>query len=80
MAKTLTLRIDERTYRAFREAAEADRRSLANWVETAALRHLEESRFTDEEETREILSDKSLMRRLRAGLRDVARGRVRRVD
>ena len=64
MAKTVTLRIDDRAYALFRSAAAAQRRSLANLIETAALRNIEEEQFTDPAETNEILSNRSLTRRL----------------
>lgn len=76
--KTVTLRLPLGIYQRFRRAAEQDRRSLANLIETAALRHLEASGETDEAETREILSNKSLMERLRKGHEDIAKGRTRR--
>ena len=37
MAKTVTLRLGDDVYDELREAAVADRRSLSNLVETAAL-------------------------------------------
>ena len=74
--KTITLRLPLAIYQRFREAAEQDHRSLANLIETAALRHLEAS---DEAETREILSNKNLMERLRKGHEDIAKGRTRRI-
>lgn len=80
MAKTLTLRVDDRTYRAFRAAAEADRRSVANWIELAARSWLERSQFADDAEMEGILSNRPLQRRLKEGLRDAARRRGRWVD
>ena len=77
--KTVTLRLPLDTYRLFRTAAERDHRSLANLIETAALRHLEAGEETDEAETREILSNKGLMDRLRKGHEDIVKGRTRRI-
>lgn len=77
--KTITLRLPLGIYQRFRRAAEQDHRSLANLIETAALRHLEASDETDEAETREILSNKNLMERLRKGHEDIAKGRTRRI-
>ena len=54
MAKTLTMRLDDKTYETFARAAHAERRSLANLVETAALRHIQESLFVDDAEMAEI--------------------------
>lgn len=63
--KTVTMRVDDETYRVLRAAAAADRRSIANLIETAALRHLEETSFMDAAEAREIIADPALQRRLR---------------
>jgi hypothetical protein len=70
MAKTLTMRLDDKTYETFVRATKAERRSLANLVETAALRHIEESSFVDDVEMAEILSRPELVKRLKAGSRD----------
>lgn len=67
MAKTVTLRLDQESYERLKAAAMADRRSLGNLIQTAALRYLEESSLTDEAETEEILSNKALLKRLKAG-------------
>jgi hypothetical protein len=70
MAKTLTLRLDDVTYETFLRAAEAERRSISNLIETAALRQLRESSFADDAEMAEILSRPELVKRLKAGSRD----------
>ena len=73
MAKTLTLRLDDAAYETFLRAAEAERRSISNLIETAALRHLQESSFADDAEMAEILSRPELIKRLKAGSRDAHR-------
>jgi len=75
--KTLTLRLDDETYAAFVRAAKVERRSLANLIETAALRHIDESNFVDDAEMAEILSDSGLRQRLKAGSADAKRRRGR---
>ncbi len=70
MAKTLTMRLDDKTYAMFVQAAQAERRSLANLVETAALRHIQESQFVDDAEMAEIMARPGLLKRLKAGSRD----------
>ncbi len=77
MAKTLTLRLDDASYQVFVRAARAERRSLGNLIETAALRHLEASSFADDAEMAEILSRPDLVKRLRAGSRDARRRKGR---
>ena len=67
MPKTLTLRVDDATYETFARAAAAERRSLANFIETAALRHVHDSEYVGDEEMSEILSDRNLIRRLKEG-------------
>jgi uncharacterized protein (DUF1778 family) len=67
MAKTVTIRLPDDTYEVVRAAAAADRRSIANLMETATLRHLEESSFMEPAEAAEILSDRSLLKRLATG-------------
>jgi len=70
MPKTVTLRLDNDVYRTFREAAETERRSLSNLIETAALARIREQQFVDDHEMLEILHHEKLLKRLRAGSRD----------
>ncbi len=77
MAKTLTMRLDDETYEAFVRAARSERRSLANLIETAALRQIEQSQFADDAEMAEILSRPELVKRLKAGSRDAKKRKGR---
>jgi len=70
MTKTLTMRLDEETYQTFVRAATAERRSLSNLVENAALQHILEGSFVDDAEMAEIASRPELVKRLQAGSRD----------
>ncbi len=70
MAKTLTLRVSEATYASFAEAAEAEGRSIANLIETAAVERLREQQFVDDAELAEIEANKRLVARLKKGSRD----------
>lgn len=78
MAKTITLRLDEGVYREFHQLAEEEHRSLANWLVTTALKHLQECQFVDELEMSAIRADRGLVHRLRSGSRDarLKRGRL----
>ncbi|HEY8020095.1 MAG TPA: CopG family transcriptional regulator [Thermoanaerobaculia bacterium] len=67
MPKTVTLRLDDRVYDEFRQAAEAENRPLSNLIETAALSHLREQQFVDDAEMAEILANENLVARLREG-------------
>jgi uncharacterized protein (DUF1778 family) len=77
MAKTLTVRIDEATYRLIAEAAAAENRSVSNFIETAAKQKAAAEIFVSEQEMAEIRSDTVLQRRLKAGHRDAAARRGR---
>jgi hypothetical protein len=67
MPKTLTLRIDDETYRSFMKRAKSENRSLANFIETAVKEHIRESDFVDDSEMAEILANEQLVERLRKG-------------
>jgi predicted transcriptional regulator len=77
MSKTVTLRLDERTYRRLRRLAEQDNRPLSNFIETAALRLVESEQFADDFEMDEIRQNKALNRSLKRGLEDAAARRGR---
>ncbi len=78
MAKTLTVRIDDATYRLIADAAEADNRSVSNFIETAAREKASTEIFVPDEEMAAIRTDASLKRRLKSGHQDAAarRGRI----
>jgi len=67
MPKTITLRLSDEHYEAFASYAQAENRNLANAIETLALKQLEETLFTDAVELDEILANKDLVKRLKAG-------------
>ena len=76
MPKTLTIRIDDKTYSAFAKRAKAENRSLANFIETAVKAHIEESAFVDDSEMAEILANERLLDRMRKGSTDAKRKRA----
>jgi len=73
MPKTVTLRIDNETYRAFLKRARAQNRSLANFIETAVKEHILEAEFVEDSEMADILANDRLVDRLRRGSRDARR-------
>jgi predicted transcriptional regulator len=75
MSKTVTLRLDDSTYRLFRSIAERENRPISNFIETAVLRFVEEQQFVDEFEMAEISANKGLLRSLKRGQRDVKQRR-----
>lgn len=70
MSKTLTLRLDEKVYRRFRSLAQRDNRPISNFIETAALRFINEHELVDEFEMAEIESNEALNGSIKAGLKD----------
>jgi len=67
MSKTITLRISEDHYEAFKKYANTENRKISNAIETLALKQLEKAQLTEEYETEGILSDKNLLERIKAG-------------
>lgn len=73
MLKTVTIRIDDDTYRSFVRRAKAENRSLANFIETAVTEHIRECDFADDSEMAELLANANLIERLQKGSRDAKR-------
>ncbi len=69
--KNVTLRFDKETYGLLVKAAEADNRSLANFIETHTLRVLKNTMLTSAAETEEITCDKQLMNELKRAENDI---------
>ena len=67
MSKTITLRISEDHYEAFKKYAQTENRKISNAIETLAMKQLDSTLFTDEFETAGILSDEGLVERIREG-------------
>lgn len=80
MAKTVTLRLDDEVYDLFVEAAKAEKRSLSNLIETAALSRIHEQQFIDDAEMSEILANENLLKRMRKGARESELGKGRFVE
>ncbi len=71
MSKTVTLRLDDKIYKKFRDLAKSDSRPISNFIETAVLRFVESNEFVDEFEMAEIRSNSSVNNSIKRGLRDV---------
>lgn len=70
MSKTVTLRIKDSVYQRLRTLAERDNRPLSNYIETAALRYIEQEEYVDEFELLEIEANKSLSESIKKGITD----------
>ncbi len=69
MSKTVTLRLNENIYELFRSLAESDNRTLSNFIETSALRYIEEHEYDYEMD--EIRENQQLNRSLKRALKDM---------
>jgi len=70
MTKTVTLRIENNLYKRLKDHAESENRTLSNFIETAALKYIEQIELVDEYEIMEIKSNTDLLERLRNGSSD----------
>ena len=77
MPKSVTIRLDDDAYKKFHEMAAEENRSISSLIETLALKKLDEELFIDAFETAEILSNKSLLRRLKKGHQQAAQKKGR---
>lgn len=77
MSQTVTLRLDDAVYQKFKGLAVRDNRPLSNFIQTAALRFVEEHEVVDEFEMAEIRENSVLNRSLKNGLRDAKAKRGR---
>ena len=70
MSQTVTLRLEDSVYQKFKGLATHDNRPLSNYIQTAALRFVEEHEVVDEFEMTEIRDNASLNRSIKSGLLD----------
>ena len=80
MSKTITLRLDDKTYDLIRSAATGSRRSISNFIEYATVAYLAEDSFVSDSEMAEILADTDLVEQLEQGREDIAEKRYSIVD
>jgi hypothetical protein len=80
MPKTITLRLSDEDFHLFQGYAKAENRTLANAIETLALKQIEEELFADEFEMEEILENKDLLERLKTGSEQAKRMKGRFVE
>ena len=80
MPKTITVRVDDTTYNKIKTAADAERRTISNFIENATLSYVDNSCFVADEEMRAILEDSSLINDLKQSLEDIKEGQYRIVE
>jgi len=77
MSQTVTLRLDDSVYQKFKGLALHDNRPLSNFIQTAALRFVEQHEVVDEFEMAEIRDNAPLNNSIKRGLRDAKTKRGR---
>ena len=80
MSKTITLRISEDHYEAFKKYAKTENRKISNAIETLAMKELENTLLTDSFETEGILSDENLLERIKSGMKQAKERKGRFVE
>ena len=80
MSKTITLRVREDHYEAFKQYAKRENRKISNAIETLALKQLEQVQFADELEMEGILADKDLVTRIGRGVKEAGGKKGRLVE
>ena len=77
MAKTITMRVDDDTYKLIKTAADGDRRSISNFIEYATIAFLTEESFVSDNEMDEILADENLLKGFKQGRKEIKEGKYR---
>ena len=75
MPKVVTLRLSEGEYKRISIAAEIEHRPISNFITTMVLKDIETSYYVDPIEMSQILSDKRLLGKLKAGHMEVKKRR-----
>ncbi len=80
MGKTVTVRIDDTTYKKIKSAAEAERRTISNFIEYATLNYVEQSAFVEDDEMAGILKNEDLLQNLKEAMGDIKNRKYRIVE
>ncbi len=77
VTKTVTMRLPLNLYNQISTLAKEDNRPISNFLETIALRYMEQSSLMDEFEIKEIRENKQLTDRIKKGHESAKKGRGR---
>jgi predicted transcriptional regulator len=77
MSKTITMRVDDDTYKMIKRAADGERRSISNFIEFATIAFLTEESFISDNEMEEIYEDEVLLKNLKRGRAEIEKGKYR---
>lgn len=71
MPKTITLRLDDKTYQMLKIAAKGSRRTISNFLEYAVLSFLSQATYISDQEMEVILNDKELLEDITQSEKDI---------
>ncbi len=74
MAKTITIRLEDEDYLTIKRAADAERRTISNFIEYATLHFIEESSFVSREEMKSLSENKKFIKNLKNSLKEMEKG------
>ncbi len=74
MAKTITIRLEDEDYLTIKRAADAERRTISNFIEYATLHFIEESSFVSREEMKSLSENKKFIKNLKNSLKEIEKG------
>ena len=77
MAKTITVRVDEDSYKLIKTAANGVRRTISNFLEFATLSYISNETYVSDKEMEDILTNKELLKNLKSGEKDIKERRYR---
>ena len=80
MSKTITMRVDDDTYKMIKTAADGERRSISNFIEFATIAFLTEESFVSDNEMEDIYNDENLLMNLKQGKKEIEEGKYRIVE
>ena len=80
MSKKVIIHIDDDVYKTLADHANAEKRSIASFIEMAAMQYTKESEFVDIDEMSDIIEDSGLIKRLKQGMGDAKARRGRKIS
>lgn len=80
MPKTITLRLDDKTYQMLKIAAKGSRRTISNFLEYAALSFLSQETYISDQEMEVILNDEELLKDITQSEKDIKSGKYKIVN
>lgn len=80
MTQTVTLNFEPSVMEKLKQMADQENRTLANFVEVATVKYMEQIEFADFFEMEEIVNDAELKKKLRKGSEDARNRRGQFVD